>query len=283
MSPSDSIRPSSRSSSSTGYFSRPESHRTLTDLTPQLSQSPDFRVPTHEAPQKVARWTAPSPHQIHRWEKDEDVSQCRECERRFNFITRRHHCRRCGKIFCDRCSSYRALLDPSDVVHEPGFPEAGASSSSQRVCQNCFEEVNGTVPNVVQGIRATSMERVFIDQERLSIPTHLSRRQSSSQLSDLAECPVCNSNLEQVGHAAEQEAHVKNCLEGGSGATQQAAKYLVYRLPAESSLIGVECVICLEEFAKGSTVARLSCFCSFHNACLSSWLQRGKACPVHAR
>lgn len=89
MSPSDSIRPSSRSSSSTGYFSRPESHRTLTDLTPQLSQSPDFRVPTHEAPQKVARWTAPSPHQIHRWEKDEDVSQCRECERRFNFITRR--------------------------------------------------------------------------------------------------------------------------------------------------------------------------------------------------
>lgn len=109
------------------------------------------------------------------------------------------------------------------------------------------------------------MERVFIDQERLSIPTtHLSRRQSSSQLSDLAEyvytcltfgvltdptrrnrrCPVCNRNLDQVGSAAEQEAHVKNCLEGGgpgSGATQQAAKYLVYRLPAESTLIGIEC------------------------------------------
>lgn len=102
MSPTASIRASSRSSSSTGYFSRPESHRTVTDLTPQLSQSPDFRVPTHEAPQKVARWAAPSPHQIHRWEKDEDVIQCRDCERRFNFITRRvsvftppHHCRRC--------------------------------------------------------------------------------------------------------------------------------------------------------------------------------------------
>lgn len=59
---------------------------------------------------------------------------------------------------------------------------------------------------------------------------------------------------------------MKNCLEGGPGAPQ-AAKYLVYRLPAESSLIGIECmlyhplcamvkhpflgVICLEEFAKG--------------------------------
>ena len=100
-----------------------------------------------------------------------------------------------------------------------------------------------------------------------------------------------------------QEAHVKNCLEGGSGTTPQAAKYLVYKLPEESTLIGVECVICLEEFAAGTSVARLSCLCSFHScrshfleiecyhdahffvfiACLSSWLQRGRNCPVHAR
>ena len=112
---------------------------------------------------------------------------------------------------------------------------------------------------------------------------------------------------------------MKHCLEGGTGAVPQAAKYLVYTLPAESALIGTECefimnvihmcsnstlcagVICLEEFAKGSTVARLSCLCSFHNSefchcydlsfecadchleCLTSWLQRGRSCPVHAR
>ena len=58
---------------------------------------------------------------------------------------------------------------------------------------------------------------------------------------------------------------MKNCLEGGTGQPPQTAKYLVYKLPAESSLIGTECVICLEEFVKGSTVARLSCLCSFHN------------------
>jgi hypothetical protein len=64
-------------------------------------------------------------------------------------------------------------------------------------------------------------------------------------------CPVCNSNLADLGPASEQESHVKHCLDGGSGTTPQAAKYLVYKLPAESALIGVECVICLEEFAKG--------------------------------
>lgn len=85
-------------------------------------------------------------------------------------------------------------------------------------------------------------------------------------------CPVCNRSLAELGLVSEQESHVRNCLEGGSGATPQAAKYLVYRLPAESALIGIEClsdlcscsgsgfdylvmligVICLEEFTQGS-------------------------------
>ncbi|GLB33681.1 putative protein present in Fab1, YOTB, Vac1, and EEA1 [Lyophyllum shimeji] len=217
---SQTARPASRSSNSTDYFTHPGVSRAPTDLTPQLSQAPDFRVPTHEAPQKILtpRWTPPTPHLVHpQWERDESVNNCRDCQRRFNFLTRRH-------------------VGPS------------------RRCD-----------------------------ARLSVPGHTSRRQSSSQLSDLAECPVCNRNLDEFRTANEQEAHVKSCLEGGSGTTPQVARYLVYRLPAESVLLGVECVICLEEFVKGSTIARLSCLCSFHNACLSSWLQRGKSCPVHAR
>ncbi|KAJ6629117.1 hypothetical protein B0H10DRAFT_1776834, partial [Mycena sp. CBHHK59/15] len=290
----ETIRPGSRASNSTtDYFTRPGVSRAPTDLTPQLSQAPDFRVPTHEAPQKVLapRW-APTPHQMHaQWERDDAVHQCRDCQRRFNFLNRRH-CRRCGRIFCDRCSVYRALLDPSDIVQDPAFPEATASASSQRVCLACHDEVNASVPSRLYGLRATSMERIEVDQGRLSIPGHLSRRQSSSQLSDLADCPVCNRNLEEVGDATEQEIHVRACLEGGSGPTSQAPKYLVYRLPAESTLIGLECALvhiqttvclALTWHFKGSMVARLSCFCSFHNACLTSWLQRGKSCPIHAR
>jgi len=285
-SPTGTARAQSIRSNTTDYFTRPGMARAPTDLTPHLSQAPEFRVPTHEAPQKVLtpRWTAPTPHQVNAtWERDDAVNECRDCHRRFNFLTRRHHCRRCGRIFCDRCSSHRALLDPSDVVQDPSFPDSTSTASSHRVCLSCYDEVNATVPTRLQGTRTTSMERIVVDQERLSIPGHQSRRQSSSQLSDLSECPVCSVNLADLGPVAEQESHVKNCLDGGSGTTPQAAKYLVYKLPAESALIGLECVICLEEFAKGSLVARLSCLCSFHNACLSSWLQRGRSCPVHAR
>ncbi|CAE6388233.1 Putative E3 ubiquitin-protein ligase C36B7.05c [Rhizoctonia solani AG-1 IB] len=252
------------------------------DLTPQLSQAPEFRVPTHEAPQKVhtPHWTPPTPHSIQtRWEPDEAVSECRGCRRKFTWLLRKHHCRRCGQIFCDRCSSRRAVLDPSDVVLEPSVAEHqsnySSSSSTHRVCESCYDAVTASV-GVPRSLRAP--ERIVVDTQNLVVPRHM-RSQESSQISDLADCPVCSQNLADLGSAAVQEDHVRLCLEGGrSGPASQAARYLVYKLPADSALIGTECVICLEEFLKGSLVARLSCL-----YCLASWLQRGRSCPVHAR
>ena len=175
-------------------------------------------------------------------------------------------------------------MDPSDVVHDPAIPVPTIHvATSHRVCTSCFEEVNATVPTNMQ--RASSLERIVVAQERLSIPSPTRRQQSSSQLSDLADCPVCNENLEDLGPPSMQELHVKLCLEGGTGTSPQSAKYLVYRLPGESTLVGIECelarvgslmarpddalstgVICLEEFREGSMIARLSCLCSFHNS-----------------
>ena len=84
--------PPSIRSRNTDYFSRQSSSRGPADLTPHLSQAPEFRVPTHEVPQKVMtpRWTPPTPHQIHaQWERDENVRECGDCRRRFNFLNRR--------------------------------------------------------------------------------------------------------------------------------------------------------------------------------------------------
>lgn len=63
---------------------------------------------------------------------------------------------------------------------------------------------------------------------------------AGSVSSELAECPVCQKNLAAFGNQAEQEAHVRTCLEDG-GASVQAGRYLVYVLGPESSLVGVEC------------------------------------------
>ena len=92
-SPPQSTRAPSIRSTTTDYFGRVSgSSRRPADLTPHLSQAPEFRVPTHEAPRKILtpRWSTPTPHQLHAtWERDEAVSECRECRRRFTFLNRR--------------------------------------------------------------------------------------------------------------------------------------------------------------------------------------------------
>src|SRR5712672_1051021 len=165
------------------------------------------------------------------------------------------HCRRCGQIFCDRYSSHRVPLDPSEIVQDPTAPDSSASTSSQRVCQSCYDIVSVSAPSRFRDW-AASVERIFVDNARLSVPN--SSRETSSQLSDLAEyallpskngqnlyrdsrCPVCNQNLADLGPAANQEAHVRSCLDDGGGHSPQTARYLVYSLPGESTLIGIEC------------------------------------------
>lgn len=73
------------------------------------------------------------------------------------------------------------------IVQDPVLADPQASASSQRVCGTCYDEVNAGVPGRLLGSSATSMERVVVDQARLTIPRQTSRRDSSSQLSDLAE------------------------------------------------------------------------------------------------
>jgi hypothetical protein len=78
------------------------------------------------------------------WEADLDVKACRECERRFGFLVRRHHCRYCGLIVCDRCSMSRAYLNPSQILQDPNGPLESPeilASHHQRVCDTCYAKL----------------------------------------------------------------------------------------------------------------------------------------------
>lgn len=74
-------------------------------------------------------------------------------------------------------------------MHDPAIGEPShGTSSTQRVCQSCYEEVNASVPNGLLASRTSSMERIVVDQRRLQIPSPSSGHgQTSSQISDLAE------------------------------------------------------------------------------------------------
>ncbi|KAG1461775.1 hypothetical protein G6F56_005654 [Rhizopus delemar] len=84
------------------------------------------------------------------WELDAEVKECRGCNRRFGFLLRRHHCRCCGIIHCDRCSMSRAYLQPSQILQDPRGPFESLdilSSQHQRVCDNCYAKLGGLPPS----------------------------------------------------------------------------------------------------------------------------------------
>ena len=63
----------------------------------------------------------------YQWEPNESVKICKICTKEFNVARRKHHCRRCGGIFCGDCSDNKMPL-PS-------------SAKPVRVCNNCYGAV----------------------------------------------------------------------------------------------------------------------------------------------
>lgn len=67
-----------------------------------------------------------------RWIRDEETTECTNCNEKFTFTLRRHHCRLCGHIFCHKCSD-RWLLTP----------HSSKRVRSCDVCADAFKEAHG--------------------------------------------------------------------------------------------------------------------------------------------
>lgn len=58
------------------------------------------------------------------WTPDKEVSHCTKCNVKFGFTTRKHHCRRCGQIYCAACCDEKlglprmCFIDPVRVCHD---------------------------------------------------------------------------------------------------------------------------------------------------------------------
>ncbi|GAA5862981.1 hypothetical protein JCM1840_002345 [Sporobolomyces johnsonii] len=255
------------------------------DLTSQLAQAPNFRIPTHEtAPVFMpAHGTSGSSRSIRPvWEPDESASECRRCGQTFTFFKRKHHCRRCGLVVCASCSTHNDQLDPYLVVREPGIgalddqPWQQGVPNTYRTCDSCHAALS--LPQGVGSASLLSPQAFFPASPSLGSVTP--SETGASEASELTECPVCGVTLLELGERSKQEEHVKECLETGGGSIA-SGRYLVFKLPP-GPLVGEECRVCFEEFEVDNKMARLVCLCTFHESCISAWLSRGHSCPVHA-
>ncbi|NXN84573.1 ZFY16 protein, partial [Bombycilla garrulus] len=62
------------------------------------------------------------------WVPDSEAPNCMNCQAKFTFTKRRHHCRACGKVFCGNCCKRKCKLQ---------YMEKEA-----RVCTGCYDDIN---------------------------------------------------------------------------------------------------------------------------------------------
>ena len=59
-----------------------------------------------------------------------DGNECSKCKTEFSLIQRKHHCRACGKIFCNKCSNKQAIIPQFGIEKEV------------RVCDACYNKLS---------------------------------------------------------------------------------------------------------------------------------------------
>lgn len=79
--------------------------------------------------------------QAARWKADAEVNACEKCRKGFTILRRKHHCRRCGGIFCDACTTKRRPL--KNPLTENG--RAAGTVEDCRVCDACAVEADKIV------------------------------------------------------------------------------------------------------------------------------------------
>ncbi|XP_030377443.1 WD repeat and FYVE domain-containing protein 3 [Scaptodrosophila lebanonensis] len=63
------------------------------------------------------------------WLKDEGADQCVKCHVKFTLYERKHHCRNCGQVFCNKCSRFESEISRLRIL------------KPVRVCQACYGQL----------------------------------------------------------------------------------------------------------------------------------------------
>ncbi len=74
------------------------------------------------------------------WTKDSASKCCLLCLDKFTLTNRRHHCRVCGALCCDHCSTKRVAIPAGLGESDPSSPKSSVSDG--RVCDSCYNVLN---------------------------------------------------------------------------------------------------------------------------------------------
>ncbi|XP_067135911.1 pleckstrin homology domain-containing family F member 2-like isoform X2 [Centruroides vittatus] len=96
------------------------------------SEKTEWMAHINKCVEDLIRKTGKKPSKEHAavWVPDSEASVCMHCRKsQFTIINRKHHCRKCGAVVCNPCSSKKFLLPTQ-------------SSKPLRVCLHCYDTLS---------------------------------------------------------------------------------------------------------------------------------------------
>ncbi|KAL8476532.1 hypothetical protein ACS0TY_029000 [Phlomoides rotata] len=123
------------------------------------------------------------------WVPDDAVTKCTACRTDFSAFNRKHHCRNCGDIFCDKCTQGRIALTEDE------------HAQPVRVCDQCMAEVtqrlsNKTAPGRAAGLQShEDLARKLQEEMDKKRKTGVKPVASSTGMREVA-CPTCTVHLQ---------------------------------------------------------------------------------------
>lgn len=177
---------------------------TVTAATVQLkemggSSRPSDSLKTNEQPtdkkKGLVDWMnlmKPANEEKDHWVPDEAVSKCTGCGADFGAFLRKHHCRNCGDIFCDKCTQGRIALT------------ADENAQPVRVCDRCLAEVTQRLSTAKEAANKPVGLQSHEDlAKKLQEEMEKNRKSSSGSKSDGSgrrmrevACPICTVHLQ---------------------------------------------------------------------------------------
>lgn len=221
---------------------------TATDVdSPTMANQLPIHMPTTADHMQIALGNAADTLNGTIWEDDNDVKECRSCGSRFTLFKRKHHCRKCGKIFCSQCCGRYCTYIPGSVVVESVTYGGNRLIRDSykfyefRTCSSCFEEIRMlkialgmSLDNLEEesdeenniATRDTEAEGYVHQNNELNIdstadsvnsivkqtqPREITTELDNATVDDLNECPVCGKNLNRSTED-EREEHISTCV-----------------------------------------------------------------------
>ncbi|XP_036617903.1 FYVE and coiled-coil domain-containing protein 1 [Trichosurus vulpecula] len=157
-----------------------------------------------------------------RWLGDTEVNHCLDCKREFSWMTRRHHCRICGRIFCYYCCNNYIMTKHSGkkerccracfrkYTEGSGSPDSSGSAASQG---ELLSSPSKSAGDLAAGVRVASPDSRPPDDAVFDIITdeELCQIQESGSL---PETPTEGDSLDQS--VAEQDSISNSLTPDGS-------------------------------------------------------------------